>query len=103
MVITDLDVVSYGRGNYIDLGGGVNDLQTVSVSGKADIYIDGFQLLFLDSLQLVQGMGQLVSMRQLTGNTHLSDATAHSLLVVPVLIRSGLILVEPSLQEQHEF
>ena len=76
-LITDLDVVSYGRGNYIDLGGGVNDLQTVSVSGKADVYIDGLPTSVSGFTATGAGGDVTVGIdATTTGNTHLSDATA---------------------------
>jgi len=40
-LITDLDLVSYGTDNNIDLSGSVNDIQNISVAGAGDLVIAG--------------------------------------------------------------
>jgi len=40
-LITELDIVSYGTSNYIDLSGSVNDIQNISVAGAGDLVIGG--------------------------------------------------------------
>jgi hypothetical protein len=40
-LITDLDIISYGTDNHIDLSGSVNDLKSISVAGAGDLVIGG--------------------------------------------------------------
>jgi len=40
-LITDLDIISYGTDNNIDLSGSVNDIQNISVAGAGDLVISG--------------------------------------------------------------
>jgi len=76
-LITDLEVVSYGRGNYIDLGSSVNDLQNVSISGRADIYIESLPTS-VSGFTATGAAGDVTIGidATTTGNTHLSDPTA---------------------------
>ncbi len=40
-LITEMDLVSYGTDNHIDLSGSVNDIKNISVSGAGDLVIAG--------------------------------------------------------------
>ena len=77
-LITELDLISYGRGNYIDLGDGVNDLQTLSVAGRANIYIDGLPT----SVSAFTGTGAVgditlgIDATSSTGNEQLASGAA---------------------------
>ena len=40
-LVTEMDLVSYGTDNHIDLSGSVNDIKNISVSGAGDLVIAG--------------------------------------------------------------